>query len=589
MNADWMLREQGSRDWRMLPVAAVIWAASLGAHIVFGLWTDGTSAADAAGVADGTVVSDAAGVEAHVAWDPGLILPAGVLVCAVLLLVVLIAHYARACWAGMSAVCVAAAIIGGMTAISADMAIWLDPATVQARASSSYGEVRAKVMSPVVASDQRAYDCQVDVRLHGVSNGTQAERQSAAKARVYASGTYCTQLGRGAEYRMHGTLQKARYGRMPLWLLIQGQSPALRIRAAPMPVAMVEHMQEAFFSVTDQLSDQGRVLVPGLTMGVLGQDHIGSDGGVTTIDGTYARTLEDRFRRSGIMHLMAVSGGHFVLVAGMVRRLCMRLLIDRRLVALMVAGVYALLAMAMFPSDSVTRALIMGFIGALAYALGRRSQALSALSWTVIGVLIVEPGMSESFGFALSSAAVLGIVLFSRPLGKTLGRLLPGIIANLMAMTIAAQLFTLPIQVLMDPQLPLLSIPANLMVAPCVGFATIAGLMALCCAWCAPWLAGVFAEVSSLGTLVMEQVALWLGGSDLAVVPWSGGPLGAVTILLVEFGVGVCAMAIIRGSHRIRREDAGLSGEFFGSAWRVRVALWWHDTLRILLPANHDG
>ena len=32
-------------------------------------------------------------------------------------------------------------------------------------------------------------------------------------------------------------------------------------------------MQQAFFMVTEQLPDQGRVLVPGLTMGVLGQDY----------------------------------------------------------------------------------------------------------------------------------------------------------------------------------------------------------------------------------------------------------------------------------------------------------------------------
>lgn len=35
----------------------------------------------------------------------------------------------------------------------------------------------------------------------------------------------------------------------------------------------------------------------------------------------HAQTLENQFRQSGIMHLMAVSGGHFVLVAaGLVRR-----------------------------------------------------------------------------------------------------------------------------------------------------------------------------------------------------------------------------------------------------------------------------
>ena len=36
---------------------------------------------------------------------------------------------------------------------------------------------------------------------------------------------------------------------------------------------------------------------------------------------------------------------------------------------------------------------------------------------------------------------------------------MPHGIAEMMAMTVAAQLFTLPIQVLMEPELPLLSVP----------------------------------------------------------------------------------------------------------------------------------
>lgn len=53
--------------------------------------------------------------------------------------------------------------------------------------------------------------------------------------------------------------------------------------------------------------------------------------------------------------------------------------------------------------------------------------------------------------------------------------MLPRLLSAPLAMTIAAQSLTLPIQVLMDPQLPLASVPANLLVGPVVGFATMAG------------------------------------------------------------------------------------------------------------------
>ena len=235
----------------------------------------------------------------------------------------------------------------------------------------------------------------------------------------------------------------------------------------------------------------------------------------------------------------------------------------------------------MFPSDSVTRAFIMGLIGALTYAMGRRTQALSALCWTIIGVLAVNPDMSASYGFALSSAAVLGIVLFAGRLAGAFERAMPHGIAEMMAMTVAAQLFTLPIQVLMEPELPLLSVPANLLVSPFVGLATMAGLMALACAWCEPWLAGVFAWISSWGTLVMERVALWLGGSTMAVIPWKDGVTGAVLIVAVEIGIGMLLVFVSRCLQHVRRYEAGMPGVRFGSAWHVRLSLWCEETRRL--------
>lgn len=421
MSRDWILREQGSRDWRMLPIAIVMWAASLGAHALFawrmsdGLGT-GQAKADAGAGIDVTII----GME----WPVTRILPITVASCAAVAAMIVVSFRLRIRWTGTLTVCVAVACIGSMTAIASDTIAWHDPASAQARQSSSYHEVMATVTTPVIASDQRTYDCQTDIRLSGITvDGTDV--RSTVAVRVYADESYCGQLRRGAVYLLTGVLQQARYGRIPLWLLLEGKQPVAQVRAPPWHLAAIAHVQEAFFTVTEQLSDQGRVLVPGLTMGVLGQDYIGGETGPMPVNSTYAQTLENQFRQSGIMHLMAVSGGHFVLVAGLVRRLCMWMLLDRRLTALLVSGVYVLLALAMFPSDSVTRAFIMGLIGALTYAMGRRTQALSALCWTVIGVLAVNPDMSASYGFALSSAAVLGIVLFAGRLAGAFERAMP--------------------------------------------------------------------------------------------------------------------------------------------------------------------
>ena len=55
------------------------------------------------------------------------------------------------------------------------------------------------------------------------------------------------------------------------------------------------------------------------------------------VDAAYAALLEEQFRRSGIMHLMAVSGGHFMVIAGLVHRLCSRVLAPRWATGLVMA------------------------------------------------------------------------------------------------------------------------------------------------------------------------------------------------------------------------------------------------------------
>ena len=105
--------------------------------------------------------------------------------------------------------------------------------------------------------------------------------------------------------------------------------------------------------------------------------------------------------------------------------------------------------------------------------------------------------------------------------------------------------------------------------------------MALACAWCEPWLAGVFAWISSWGTLVMERVALWLGGSTMAVIPWKDGVTGAVLIVAVEIGIGMLLVFVSRCLQHVRRYEAGMPGVRFGSAWRVRLSLWCEETKRL--------
>lgn len=459
-----------------------------------------------------------------------------------------------------------------VSTLSVALIQWHDPASRLVRQSDDTAVVATvRIITPPTVTTLRDADCQADAVMQSLADGIIAQSSHAA-LRMFASDDGCTALAHGATLRIRGSLQTARFGKQPLWLVVEPDAAVETIRAPNTIRQTIAAMQRSFFTVTERLSDQGRVLVPGLTLGVLGQDYVNVGGGVMSsggatgtsesailsesdvssvsserpaadrarqpVDDAYAELIEDNFRRSGIMHLMAVSGGHFMLVADLIRRLCARLLMPRRLVAGCVAGAYLLLAAAMYPSDSVLRALVMGLLGAAALFVGRRGQSVSALSWTVIGVILIDPAMARSYGFALSSAAVLGIVLFAGPIGDRLAALMPRVVAEMLAMTLAAQSLTLPIQILMEPELSLASVPANLLVSPFVGFATMAGLAALLVSWASPSLGFALAWTAGCGTQVMERVAAWLAAGRYAVIPWGGEELlgGAFEDLLMTSG-----------------------------------------------------
>ena len=478
----------------------------------------------------------------------------------------------RGRWLLQLCVPVTAGLLASLGMLSSDMLLWQDIAARTARVGSVSVTVTVRIDTPGIASSLRRADCQSDVTVRDVRIGG-VVGPSMARARLFARGDECFVLRQDSVVLVEGTLSQARFGRYDLWIMSSGGSMRT-VREPGMLASANGAVREAFFAVTDRLSDQGRVLVPGLTIGLLGQDYVGS-GPRESVDATYADRVQEDFRRAGIMHLMAVSGGHFALIGVMVRRLSVRLRIWRQLAAILQIGSYTLLASAMYPSDSVRRALIMGSLISLAWLKGRPSQALSALCWTVIAVLLVDPQMSRSFGFALSCAAVLGIVLCGTSIARPLSVVMPVWLAQAIAMTLSAQLFTLPIQVLMQPELPVFSIPANLLVAPFVDAATITGLVGLVLAPVSGAIAYGFVWISSMMTAVMAWCAQWLGGGSMATVPWSGGVGGACAMAFVEV-LAACGVLVV-ARRGMTRKDADGARRWGIQGWS-RVRRWLTET-----------
>ena len=614
-------RDNGNRNLRMLPAACLAWAIALLVPWLLDRSVGGSVAGSAKNGDWSKTAGESRGDMGMSVWLMPLVLALPLLIAMVLLafklVCLLVAGDAdcngqvsrppyRSCrrirlhqvcqspcistWLGPRklptlAVLAAVALTAALSAAVGHESVRSGPAARQIRQGKALAEVRGWAVGPMSASSRRGWDCQAEVRLAWVTVAG-VRMPSDERIILFARSRSCL-LQQGGQYRARGLLEPSAYGRPIPWLAVEGGAKEVE---PPGPCRrLIARMQRAFLEQTNKLDDQGRILVPGLTMGILGNQALPGSGGSLgrpAVEPAYATRLTQDFRTSGILHLMAVSGGHFMILASLLVRIMRALRSPPLLMALVLSAAYLGLGMLMVPGDSVLRAQAMGLLSALALATCRPAQSLNTLSWCVLLVLILRPSMAASFGFALSCGAVLGIGLGNRRLAALLEDHLPTFLARPLATTLCAQAGTLPVQVLMSPGLPLLAPLANLLVTPVVDAATVTGLLALLTSWLWPPVGLFLARLTSLGTGVMAFAARWLGEAA-APAAWPAGSVGSACL------VGLGLMAVI--DHRLFRFIRALERDhswpavtgvnsgvpFRPSAW-VSIKGWLRQTYGLL-------
>jgi competence protein ComEC len=248
--------------------------------------------------------------------------------------------------------------------------------------------------------------------------------------------------------------------------------------------------------------------------------------------------LEEAMRVSGLSHLTAVSGGNIAIVLGAV--ILLGRLLGIPVVVRTIIGAFALLGYVLIvgPEPSVLRAAGMGTVAVLALVVGGPRRGLSALSATVVLLLILAPSLAVSLGFALSAAATAGLLVVSPGIRRWLHALaahtrLPnrarGALADAIALTAAAQIATAPILASLGQGLSLVAVPANVLAAPAVAPVTVLGLLAAITAPVLPPLGAAFGHAAApfAGWIAWwaHTFADWPG----ATLAWPGGLLGAAT------------------------------------------------------------
>lgn len=220
--------------------------------------------------------------------------------------------------------------------------------------------------------------------------------------------------------------------------------------------------------------------------------------------------FRDQMKRSGLTHLVAVSGANFAIVSSFVLW-CMQFLIRRNNYRIMATAIALSCFIALVrPSPSVLRAAAMAAVLLSAQATKRKTDSLPALGFAIAAVVLGDPWQARDAGFALSVLATAGLLLFAPiienhlPTHKKL--------AGALAPPIAAIVFCSPILVALSGYLSPMSILANLLAAPFVAPITIVGFIAALISPFAPQV-----------TLLLVYLIRVPAGSIAAIAHWSSG------------------------------------------------------------------
>lgn len=373
----------------------------------------------------------------------------------------------------------------------------------------------------------------------------------------------------GNQISFVGKLTTAPIGRQLAGYLKPLEAPVV-IKPAPRYQWLAAKLRSGLHESLKFSSPAAKGLVPGLALG----------------DSSELPTqLSQQMKAAGLTHLIAVSGTNVTLLIIVVLALLRRIKAGKNLQYIVTIGALLAFVVLVRPQPSVLRATVMGLVALLATYSNSRKSPVPALSVAVTFLVVIDPWLALSYGFALSVAATAGLVLWVSRIQNFLERKFPRRIPlwliQIMAVTIAAQLAVFPLIVALGSPISLSTVPANMFAVPIAAPTMVLGLLA---ALITPvssqlgiaiaWSAGLFAEAIALIARVSASLQ-WL------VVPWPSQKFG----IILALGFTVCAVHAGLFWRRISLEQ---KSKLLSIVTVAAVLLWNPPTLELKAwpPAN---
>lgn len=178
---------------------------------------------------------------------------------------------------------------------------------------------------------------------------------------------------------------------------------------------------------------------------------------------------KQQFIKAGVMHIMAVSGLHAIILSLFVFRLLFflkgKLKIFRVLITILILWIFAFVTGL---TPSVLRATLMYTFLQAGYLLKRPVNAVNSVLASAYAIIIFRPSVIFDAGFLLSYSAVIFIIMFYRDLYTKLrfSNRVSDFVWQSAAVTVIAQLGTLPLTMMLFNRFPTWFILSNIIIVP---------------------------------------------------------------------------------------------------------------------------
>jgi competence protein ComEC len=254
------------------------------------------------------------------------------------------------------------------------------------------------------------------------------------------------------------------------------------------------------------------------------------------------RSLIQSYSNTGVVHVIAISGLHLGLIYAILKFLCLPIYKNKKWLAaiIIIVGlwIFTLLAGA---SPSILRSAVMFTCIVIGQSIEGRTSLINNLSASAFFLLCYNPYWLWDLGFILSYSALLSIVMFMKPVYHLIlyKNKICDMIWQMNAVTISAQILTMPVIIYYFKQFPNLFLVTNFIAIPLSSIILI-GEIIVCCIQ-------HFTVMATFAGSVIAICIKWMNGSVRYIESIPFSTTYGLDINFIQLIIMYCFIVLLAG------------------------------------------